>query len=169
MEQLTLDRQIIKVESLQEVDFANSYVLWVIHADKIPPHIGISAENRFFSLKSNGKDENLKIDRIESVLRKKSIPVLLYSIKKEAVTEAPTDVFSKYQKTISGKITCLEPLKAIFDDKQATIVKELLRNLESKDLIMDCFGWQLPTGFVEIPDYDITDIHQRLINLEHES
>lgn len=169
MDQLMLEREIIKVRSLEDIGFSNSYFLWVIHADKIPPHIGISFDDRFFSLKSNGKDEGLSIFRMESILRKKCIPVLFYEIEREAVQVTPGIIFSNYEKTVSGNVTCLEPLKDIFGVLNATWIKELLQSLKSKDFIRNCYGWQLPEGFTEIPDYSPAEIHQRLIALENAS
>ena len=37
----------------QNVDFKNPH-LWILNSDKIPPHIGISQDFKFFSLKASG-------------------------------------------------------------------------------------------------------------------
>ena len=42
-----------RLASISEVD---DVLIWIFHVDKIPPHIGISSQGVFFSLKSNGKD-----------------------------------------------------------------------------------------------------------------
>ena len=49
-----------------EVDLApeQGLFLWVFHADKIPPHIGISLDGCFFSLKSSGVDIDLELSLI---------------------------------------------------------------------------------------------------------
>ena len=40
-----------------------------IYADKVPPHVGISQGNLFYSLKSNGKDE-LPVNKVLEIIEK---------------------------------------------------------------------------------------------------
>lgn len=163
MEVLTFETHIERINIDDLLIFnENRYFLWVIHADKIPPHIGLSSGQSFFSLKANGKDIALAVDRLISVLRKKNIATLLYEVDSEVVINTPEETFAKYTTTIPGEITCLEPLKDFVGDTNATWIKELLQNLEVRGALGRCYGWQLPENFVGISEYRPQDIHKRL-------
>lgn len=168
MEVLKSERTLTRIESPLVLSFEGEQTyLWVIHADKIPPHLGVSNGDKFYSLKANGKDEGLPVSKILQVLEKKNISTAFYEIDASGVSNHPKNIFSKFEHTVPGEITCLEPLKMIFDDMDATWLKELLQGLESKEKINSAFGWQLPEGFTTIPDYSPEDIHNRLIDLNN--
>jgi len=56
--------------------------LVILHADKIPPHIGILCDGKFYSQKVNGKDFGVKLEHLLKLLLSKSIPTLFYKLKK---------------------------------------------------------------------------------------
>ena len=163
MEVSTFETNIERINPVELLIFdENRYFLWVIHADKIPPHIGWSSGYHFYSLKANGKDVQLPVDRLISVLEKKKIATLLYEVKSDFVLEKPEIVFEKYDSTVPDEITCLQPLKEILGDNDATWIKELLQNLDLRDALGNCYGWQLPENYMGIPEYRQEDIHKRL-------
>ena len=55
-EQLEYEFRFENLSRLESISETNDVLIWIFHADKIPPHIGISSQGFFFSLKSNGKD-----------------------------------------------------------------------------------------------------------------
>lgn len=163
MEVLLREVSDVVVQSLPaELFEVNSSYLWVIHANKIPPHLGISVGTEFYSLKANGKDVAVAVERLIHILEQKSIAVLMYRIKENGLHIDPREAFSKYEKTIPGKVTCLNPLKDIFGDLSSERIKDLLVFLESKNLIEQSLGWQLPADFSGIPEYGSEEIHRRL-------
>lgn len=166
MEVLRSERTITRIENPHLLNFkGDSVFLWVIHANKIPPHLGVSQGSSFYSLKANGKDDGLSVDKILPILKKKEIATVFYEMKKDLQVTSPETVFSAFETTVPGEITCLEPLKRVFNNNDATWLKELLAFLESKERIKDAFGWQLPQTFNGIPDYNPQDIHKRLREL----
>lgn len=167
MEVLKSERTLERIEtpSLLSFNEERTYI-WVIHANKIPPHLGISIGNLFYSLKANGKDEKLPVSKILQILSRKNIATAFYEIDSKGIINAPEKVFQQYTQTIAGEITCLQPLKHIFNEYEATWLKELLQTLEAKELIIQAWGWQLPADFQKIPDYNPSDIHQRLKELQ---
>lgn len=167
MEVLKFEHSISRIDTPKSLTFEGKTFLWVIHADKIPPHIGVSYGNAFFSLKANGKDEALPIEKILRVLNRKKVATLFYEVDNSAILENPQVVFSRYEKTIPEEVTCLNPLKFLFDSPSSTWIKELLADLEYRKVVHNVFGWQLPVDFVQIPDYSPRDIHQRLKQLKN--
>ena len=58
---------------LLKSELTNRLILWVLHADKIPPHIGLSKNDQFYSLKVSGKDEGLPVRNVLQIIEKKNI------------------------------------------------------------------------------------------------
>ncbi len=168
MEVLKFERTLFRIIDPEALSFEgrNAY-LWVIHANKIPPHIGISQGDTFYSLKANGKDDALPVGKILRVLQKKNIATAFFEIDPNAVITSPKEIFDRFESTVPGEITCLEPIKQILGESEATWLKELLGSLEDKGAIRRAYGWQLPADFEQIPDYNPQDIHRRLEHLQH--
>ena len=55
-ERLKYEFRFDNLSRLASISEENDVLIWIFHIDKIPPHIGISSQGVFFSLKSNGKD-----------------------------------------------------------------------------------------------------------------
>jgi hypothetical protein len=166
MEVLKSERTIVRIDNPLALNFDESSVfLWVIHANKTPPHLGISFGSSFYSLKANGKDDGLSVDKILPVLKKKQIATVFYEMRKEVEIVSPELVFAEFETTVPGEVTCLEPLKRVFKNNDATWLKELLAFLEAKGSVAAAYGWQLPQSFNGIPNYNPQDIHRRLREL----
>ena len=93
--------------------------------------------------------------------------MLLYAVNYRIDSFELKEAFQRYHSTIPGRVTCLQPLKDVFQDSNAMKVAELIRNLEIKEGIKRCYGWQLPEDFIGIPDYEVEEIHDRLKQLSH--
>ena len=166
MEALKPEGTIHRITSPEILKFqGGTFYIWVIHADKIPPHLGFSSGAKFYSLKANGKDDGVGIESIIRVLERKKIATLFYRISPDAVRMRPEIAFRQVDKTIPGKITCLNPLKSIFDNTTATWIKDLLIDLEEKNAVTNVYGWQIEDDFRQISDYSPEDIHRRLTAL----
>lgn len=134
--------------------------LWVIHADKIPPHIGISDLFGFYSLKASGKDEGIPLDDLIKVLNKKNIATLIFEIDNQAALS--NEVFATYSKTIPGEVSCLAPVKEVLGLPNATKLHDLIEQLENQKRIKAVFGLCLEKNFQGISDYGVDAIEARL-------
>jgi len=141
-------------------------VIWVLHADKIPPHIGISINGLFFSLKANGKDIAVPIENVLDVINRREITLLCFSLSDVLSEKRVADSFELYDKTIPNKITCLNPIKNILKHDRPTKLVELLSLLEEEGRIINVFGLNILNDFSGIKDYDVADIHERLTLLD---
>lgn len=146
----------------------SSLLLWVWHADKIPPHIGISYNDCYYSLKANGKDEGISISLIESIVERKTIKTLCFEISDKLNCEDISSVFIGYNTTIPDKTTCLAPIKDILKNKSANQLVDLLTELYNSNSIRKVYGFNLNEGFKGIKNYSISDIHSRLQKLSNE-
>lgn len=140
-------------------------VLWILHANKVPPHIGISTKDKFYSLKSNGKDNGIEISSLQKILKLKKVPTLCITLNAVITNDALSFEFEKFSNTIPNEVSCLTPIKNVLEVYSAKSLHELLETLSCNKLIKSTFGLNLPIGFNQIQDYNEIDINNRLLSL----
>ena len=134
-------------------------LLWVIHADKTPVHLGISSNGSYFSLKIKGKDEHLSIEILQELLSRKQIPTLVFLLSKTIELSSLSDSFSQYHKTKVGEVSCIQPvLYSIGAPSSIPKVHELIDYLFQSNAIKTIFGMHLPSGFIGIHNYSVDAI-----------
>lgn len=150
-------------------DFKQGIFLWVFHADKIPPHIGISKDGFYFSLKVSGKDEFVSVEKISKLLKTKKIPTLVIKTSENSIKNRQLDiVFKKYQTANSDGLTCLTPIIEIyFSETKDLILIELLNLLNEAGVMETIYGINLSADYKGIPAYSRQDIQNRLYQLKH--
>lgn len=154
--------------SFEHQEYQKGVFLWVIHADKIPPHIGISKDGVYFSLKVSGKDESVSINSLVNLISFKQIPTLAIQIlDNELNVDDLIEVFSNFSYAESNVSTCLTPIsKLYFPNERDFILSELLQEFQEKSLLGNLYGLNLKTDFKGIPFYGRSEITNRLIDLE---
>jgi len=140
-------------------------VLWILNATKKPPHLGISTQKRFFSLKMNGKDENVSYNEILKIIHTKKIPTILIKINLKLSLKELENEYMLYSNIIQGKNTCLSPIKNVLKTPQANQLSELLYLLS--DSINLTAGMYLPDNYNQLPSYSITEINMRIEHLSN--
>lgn len=144
-------------------------LLWIFHASKIPPHIGISSNGHYFSLKFNGKDKNLSVEHVLKVVRAKKIETVIIELNTPISIEQIENQFSKFDLAKPNEATCLTPITQFFDYKSTDVIlSELLEKIQENKFIHQVFGLHLEAEFSGISNYSRTDIQQRLKKL-HDS
>lgn len=139
--------------------------LWIWHADKVPPHVGLSFQGKYYSLKVKGKDWQVPVYRVVEAIDKKNIPSLCLVISHAA--HDPSILFEGYQRAEAGKITCLYPIREYFELPEVSQLSELLAHLTEVKKIQRIFGFHLPENYSGIPSYGLQHIHARLEQLTH--
>lgn len=168
MEALTFDLELSEIVPFDHYSFkSDSVYLWVWHADKIPPHIGISSQGNYFSLKTNGKDKNIAIEKVRNVVQQKNIKTLLFELNEKLDLSQMEDCFDLYSKTVSNETTCLHPICALLNYPDAKILKDLLLELKANNRILKTIGFNIDNTFKGIQNYSVEDIHSRLRKLEN--
>lgn len=157
------------IVSLNPDQLAQENVLWIWYADKIPPHIGISVKGNYYSLKFNGKDLGLTLDKPLKVIHDRKILTLFVSLDNSLQCDSVNQVFSKYEKASSDGVTCLDPIQKILEYSDCDTIFDLLDRLNASDLIKSVAGIYLTENFTGIPRYGKNEIRNRLINLENAS
>ena len=166
MEVLQSKFTIPSIEYKSGQDFSKKdCLLWVWHADKIPPHIGFSIGDNYYSLKANGKDENVALDKIISIIQRKKIKTLSFVLNLKLELSDLKNIYSAYETTIPGEITCLTPIKKIVGNSIAMKLTELLEDLYSKEMIHKVYGYNVDDSFEGLCNYSVSEIHSRLEKL----
>lgn len=140
--------------------------LWVLYADKIPPHVGISENGKYYSLKANGKDEALPVNQVLQVLIKKKVPVLFFDIEIQPPLMLQT-LFEQHKHIVLNKTTCLSPItKALLSSEKDLMLSQLLEKLNSGERIKSIFGLHLKADFLGIPKYGKEEISKRISTIQ---
>ena len=152
-----------EIIEIDKFDQHGTYI-WVIHADKIPPHLGISSDGMFFSLKVTGVDFDLPADRLLKTFDRKWIPLLIIETDSISVKDLRI-VYSHYESAKDGGNTCLSPIKEVFDLEKVNAIHELLKDLKGKSKVKGVYGKNLPCHYKGIPQYELDAVNERLRKL----
>jgi hypothetical protein len=150
-------------------DFPNDKgLLYIFHANKIPPHIGWSVKDRFYSLKATGADIGLDTVKINHIILRKEIPTLIVALSDVIIEEELTNqVFSSYGEGLQQGKTCLNPIdEVLFSQIKHEKIGDLLKTLFDNQINLIFYGVNLPLSFNGIFNYSKNDIEKRIIELQ---
>jgi len=149
------------------IDSFSGIHLWIIHADKTPPHIGFSIDNHYFSLKANGKDNGISIDSILQIIQKKKIGTVLVKLNCDVTFQETKLAFDAFDSAKGLNSSCLVPIRNVLKAPNSiSKLSELLHFLETQNMIYYVFGLHLSDDYKGIKSYTTTEIQQRIEKLK---
>lgn len=158
----TFDYKFTKVNHLSSVSDEEDLLIWVFHVDKTPPHIGISTQGIFFSLKSNGQDK-IPVDKVSYMVKNKNIKLIKLKLNIRLSVALVEHVFNSFTSATSARCSCLSPIKKVLDvPNEIPKLSDLLIYLDGAKKIS---GWSAQNVSVEeagIKSYAVSDIEKRL-------
>ncbi len=168
MESLNCDFEFESIDrNFENLNYQKT-LIWILHADKIPPHIGISVNDYFFSLKVRGKDEFCPLSKLVALLKVKKISTVTIVLNKSLLLDDLEKKFKQFSRAYDLESSCLVPIKEILlPNERIERLKDLLDNLQEKKLINQVFGLNLGETFKGIPHYTTEQIKWRLEKLKH--
>lgn len=131
--------------------------LWIIQPNEIPPHIGISIDGYYFSLKLNGVDLKKDVNQFYNLILKKEISCLLCSIT-SFISESEAEQLFSEQKKLEIGTTCLDPIKRLLDYCEVKTIHELLDSLSDDKKLGRFLGMNLNSDFAGIRSYTREDV-----------
>lgn len=142
-------------------------ILWISHADKKPPHIGISVNGNYYSWKAKGLDFGVKTSVLQKsidLLQLPSVQVLLsFSLSEERVKS----IFEGVKDTHSG-INCYSPIKKILElNENLTYIYSMLDYLEEQGSFTEVYGQYLPENYTGLLNYTTKEIENRINTLRN--
>ena len=153
-------------KNLNTIDFQES-CLWVINSNKTPPHIGVSTENLFFSLKANGKDFELSAQQVFQKLIEKNVELILFQLKEKIIAPVLNSIYSNYSFAIPSKISCLTPILEVFAINERILLPQLLSYLEDQNLISNIFVINSDREIIRIGNYTECDVAKEIEKFHH--
>ena len=151
-----------RLASISEVD---DVLIWIFHVDKIPPHIGISSQGVFFSLKSNGKD-SIGTSYVNQISINKGIKLLKIKLRFNISSTYIERVYEDYTCATSAECSCLSPIKKALNMPEEVLkLSDLLKVLKERGLITGWDSTNVSQQEAGIRAYDLFDINERLNKL----
>lgn len=129
--------------------------LVLLHANRIPPHIGMMMDNVYHSLSVKGQELNVSGDVLMKNISVRKIPSVFVEIKKHPVfsnnhlSESFTEQVKLFDKVNASGNTCLSPVKLFFDEYYAlekaniNLVFDLLSEIKRNNFGTAAFGANL--------------------------
>ena len=140
--------------------------LWIFHVDEVPPHVGISQGNFFYSLKSNGKDD-LPVIKVLEIIENKEIKSILLNINFTIKTVGIYQAFAQYNKAENLMTSCLAPIKNVLSAPENILkLSDLLFFLNENNAIAGYRYFNVNKSELGILKYGVEDIERRL-NILH--
>jgi hypothetical protein len=155
------------VDFSPRIDSFSGIHLWIIHADKTPPHIGFSIDNHYFSLKANGKDNGISTDSILQIIQKKKIGTVFVKLNCDLIFQEKKLAFDAFDSAKGLNSSCLVPIRNVLKAPNSiSKLSELLYFLETQNMIYSIFGLHLSNDYKGIKSYTTTEIQQRIEKLK---
>lgn len=162
----------IKIDkSFDEQDLSKGIFIAVIHATRIPPHIGMIVDKSYHSLSIKGQDINTPIAALIKNSNIRKIPTLFIKIKSHPTFSSTymrehfiTNV-QQFERVDVGVATCLSPIKLFFEEvygismKQVNYLYELLPVLETEGLIETISTLHIDETNYQLPAYTNKEIN----------
>jgi hypothetical protein len=150
-------------------DLLSGHWLWIWNADKIPPHVGLSHNERYFSLTWKDCELALPVSGRKQQADRAGIPLVLIKLGETINFRDPRKVFSAYTSAVKDKTTCLRPVvEALGLNESIPQLSELLKLLAKQDNLRDVFALHLNKDYTKIAAYSVSDITRRIGQL-HEA
>jgi hypothetical protein len=147
---------------LNDVSDDSDQLIWLFHVDKIPPHIGISSQGVFYSLKSNGQDE-IPTYKVNQIIENKSIKLIKVKLRCVLSSSALKEVFANYTSATSSGCSCLVPIReALQITENVQKLASLLNHLEAHNKIEGWYAKNVSFNEAGIRPYEVHDIEKRL-------
>lgn len=151
--------------------------LWIWHADKIPPHIGISTGAHYYSLTYKVCELAKPVEEMRQKAIRAKIPLVLVDVSRCDLDPDFRSTFAKYDRAETppkaapevNKATCLTPIRALFGlGDNIRQLSDLLTEIQNSGKLQEVFVLHLDPTYRGIPAYSVTEIMQRIEQL-HEA
>ena len=144
--------------------------LCLFGADKIPPHLGLVVEGKYYSTSAKGSRVGENVELILRRVNQSAIPTLFIKLAIAEDMQKLATAFKNYPKLKENQ-TCLLPIKDYInsigeDVTSANFVFELIPILHNRKLISDSFSLYMNDSSFELKVYSKEDIVSRIVKLQ---
>lgn len=163
-------RTIENITPLSESDLNLGTYLCLFGTDKIPPHLGLIVNGKYYSTSAKGSRVGEKANLILRRVKQSTIPTLFIKLDIVEDNQKLIAAFGNYPK-LKEKQTCLLPIKDYIssigeDVSKANFVYELIPILLESNLIKDSYSLYMKDASFELAIYSKQDIVNRIVKLQ---
>lgn len=134
----------------------NSWLV-ILHASRIPPHVGLMINGNYNSLTIKEREMNVKCEALLKTISQKKIDALFLKLAKHPVfsEDYKLQVFqeqlSQFKAVKQGEATCLSPIKLFFEEfyaihKNEQLLFDFVDTLYNNDYITEAIGINIKNG-----------------------
>jgi hypothetical protein len=155
-----------------EKDLLKGVYIAVVHATRIPPHIGLIIDGKYHSLTVKGRDINTSVNALIKNSVQRKIPTLFIKIKSHStfsdayLKEHFITNIQQFPKVDIGIATCLSPIKLFFSETynmtmdNVNYLFELIPALYAEQLIESASALYIEQQEFNLPVYTKTEINK---------
>jgi hypothetical protein len=171
---LNIDRQFNESELLKGI------YITLIHATRIPPHIGMIMDKKYHSLSIKGRDINTPVPALIKNSSIRKISTLFIKIKSHPTFSETylrehfiTNV-EQFERVDIGVATCLSPIKLFFEEvynlqlREISYLYELLPLLDAEGLIDSVSSLNVDQNSYNLPIYTNKEINEGIASVRNE-
>ncbi len=154
----------------------------LLHAKRVPPHIGLIINGQYHSLTIKGAEPNVSLKALLKTIELKRIESIFFKIEMHPVfsTDYLNSVFleilKKHPHIVSNQVTCLTPLKAFFIEFYALeavendMIYTFLKQLVNNNFILEAYSLNLAlqNNQIEIPVYSQNELNEKIKTIREE-
>ena len=148
------------ISPVGDSDLSQDIFIILFNVTSIPPHLLISIDGKNYSITDSGRQMGSSLEKLRLFIQRKTVPTLFVEWKMLKELEFGTleslvrDVFTKYEKVVEGKVSCLFPIRDIVANilgeevKKANFIFELLPLMEKENAIGRVFEMNMGNAIV---------------------
>ena len=155
---------------LEESSIHKGLFLCLFGTDKIPPHLGLIADGKYYSSSAKGSRIGEDLEIILRKVKQSEIPTLFIELGLEINQPKLVSAFENYPKLTKNQ-TCLLPIKAYLNSIRTDVsfinfVYELVPLLQEKEMILNTFSLNMNVASFRLETYTKQDITNRIVKLQ---
>ncbi|MDP1802316.1 MAG: hypothetical protein Q8L81_13240 [Bacteroidota bacterium] len=150
--------------------------LVVMHANRIPPHVGVLINGNYNSLTIKGHELNVTIEALLKTISQKKIESVFIKLKKHPVfsldhqTEMFKETIKKFGPVRQNEATCLSPIKLFFEEFyavqliEAELYYDLMKRLNYNSYLefAGALNFEMHKNVMELPFYTIDELNETI-------
>jgi len=150
--------------------------LVILHANRIPPHIGLLINGNYNSLTIKGHELNVSIEALLKTISQKKIESVFIKLIKHPVFSLDhqlnmfQEMVKNFEQVKQNQATCLTPIKLFFQEFYAVnsindeLFFEFIKRLNDNSYLQtaSAFNFNLNTNIVEFPFYSKEQLNEQI-------
>jgi hypothetical protein len=153
----------VELDTIQNL--SEGLFIWIWQPHKLPPHLGISQNGKYFSLLYERKQEALSLKSQMDLIDRKKLSMIWQEI--TTASEDFAAIFEKYTSCTDNRSSCIQPiLDGLGIEKNGGVLFDLLSELHDRNALGKVFSYNLPEGFKGIKKYSRQEVEMYLFKLQ---